>query len=136
MQNLDLRKWNPCYQKSFFLNSNSIRNMFEALKFIINHNIDIFLILETKLDDLFATAQFLIKCFSASYRFDMNSKGGGLPLYIREDIPSKILTYSSNCDIETLLVKISLRKRKWCLNGFCDLNKSQVVIILNVWTIF
>ena len=88
------------------LNSNSIRNMFEALKFIINHNIDIFDI--------------------------RRDKGGGLPLYIREDIPSKILKYSSNCDIETLLVKISLRKRKWFLNGFCDLNKSQVVIILNV----
>ena len=84
------------------------------------------MILETKLDDLFATAQFLIKCFSASYRFDMNSKGGGLPLYIREDTPSKILTYSSNCDIETLLVKINLRKRKWLLNGSYNPNKSQI----------
>ena len=90
------------------LNINSIRNKYEALKFIIGHNIDIFLISETKLDDSFPTAQFLIKGFSAPYRCDRNSKGGGLLLYIREDIPSKILTYSSNCAIETLLVEINL----------------------------
>ena len=94
------------------LNINSIRNKFEALKFIIGNNIDILLISETKLDDSFPSAQFLIKGFSAPYRFDRKSKGGGLLFYIRKDIPlpSKILTYSSNCDIETLLVEINLRK--------------------------
>ena len=43
------------------LNINSIQNKFEALKFITDNNIDIFLISETKLDDSFSTAQFLIK---------------------------------------------------------------------------
>ena len=43
-----------------------------------------------------------------------------------EDLPSKILTYSSNCDIETLLVEISLRKRNWFLNGSYNPNKSQI----------
>ena len=73
------------------LNINSIRNKFEALKFIIDNNIDIFLISETKLDDSFPSAQFLIKGFSAPYSFDRNSKGGGLLLYIHEDVPCKIL---------------------------------------------
>ena len=82
------------------LNINSIRNKFEALKFIIDNNIDIFLNSETKLDDSFPTAQFLIKGFSALYIFDRNCKGGGLLLYIREDIPSKILTHSSNYRLE------------------------------------
>ena len=108
------------------LNINSIRNKFEALKFIIDNNIDISLISETKLDDSFPAAQFLIKGFSAPYRFDRNSKGGELLLYIREDISSKILTYSSNCDIETPLVEINLRKRKWLLNGSYNPNKSQI----------
>ena len=94
------------------LNINSIPNKFEVLKFMIDNNIDIFLISETKLDDSFPSAQFLIKGFSALYRFDRNSKGVGLLFYIREDIPSKILTYSSNCDIKTYLVEINLRKRK------------------------
>ena len=92
------------------LNINSIRNKFEVLKFIIDNNINIFLISEAKLDDSFPTAQFLIKGFSAPYRFDRNFKGGGLLFYIREDIPSKILTHSSDCDIETLLVEINLTK--------------------------
>ena len=47
-------------------------------------------------------------------------------MYIREDIRSKILRYSSNCDIETLLVEINLRKRKWLLNGSYNPNKSQI----------
>ena len=74
------------------LNVSRIRKKFEALTFIIDNNIDMFLISETKLDDSFPSAQFLIKGFSAPYRVDRNSKGGGLLFYIREDIPSKILT--------------------------------------------
>ena len=70
------------------------------------------MISETKLYDSFPSAQFLIKGLSAPYRFDGNSKGGGQLFYIREDTPSKILTYSSYCDIETLLVEINLRKKK------------------------
>ena len=58
------------------LNINSTRNKFEALEFLIGNNINIFLISETKLDDSFPKAQFLIKGFSAPYRFDRNSKGG------------------------------------------------------------
>ena len=64
------------------------------------------MISKTKLDDSFPTAQFLIKGFSAPYRFDGSSKGGGLLLYIREDISSKIL--------------------KWPLNGSYNPNKSQI----------
>ena len=112
------------------LNINSIRNKIEAklfeLTFIIDHNLDIFFIPETKLGGSFPTVQSLIKGFSALYRFDRNSKGGGLLFYIREDITAKILTYSSNCDIETLLVEIYLRKRKCLLNGSYNPNKSQI----------
>ena len=78
------------------------------------------------MDDSFPSAQFLINGFRAPYRFDRNSKSGGLLFYIREDIPSKILTYSSNCDIEFLLVDNDLRKRKWLLNGSFNPNKSHI----------
>ena len=36
------------------LNSNSIRNKFDALNFVIDNKIDIFLISETKLNDSFS----------------------------------------------------------------------------------
>ena len=41
------------------LNINSIRNKFDGLKIFNDNKIDIFLISETKLDDLFRTAKFL-----------------------------------------------------------------------------
>ena len=63
------------------------------------------MISETKLYESLLTVHFLIKSFVVPYRFDRNSKGGGL-------LPSKILTYTSNCNIETLLLEINLRKRK------------------------
>ena len=44
---------------------------------------------------------------------------------IHQDIPSTTLNYSFNCDIETLLVEINLRKRKWLLNGSYNPNKSR-----------
>ena len=60
------------------LNINSVRNKFEVLTYIIDNNIDLLLISETKLDDSFPTAQFQMKGFSVPYRYDRNGKGGGL----------------------------------------------------------
>ena len=102
------------------LNINSIRNKFDALSLIIKNNVDILMISETKLDDSFLTAQFLLHSFSAPYRLDRNSKGGGILLYIREDIPSRLLNSKSKTGIETISVEINLRKRKWFLN--CSYN--------------
>ena len=42
------------------LNINSIRNKFEQLKYIVNENVDILVITETKIDDTFPVAQFII----------------------------------------------------------------------------
>ena len=104
------------------LNINSVGNKSEAFTYIIGNNMD-FLISETKLDDSFPTVQFQMKCFSVSYRYDRNGKGGGLLLYIGEDIQSKLLISKSKCNIETLSVAVNLRKRKWFLN--CSHNPYQ-----------
>ena len=47
------------------------------------------MISETNIDGTFPDLQFLIEDFSVPYRLDRSSKGGGILLYIREDIPSK-----------------------------------------------
>ena len=73
------------------LNTNSVRNKSEALTYIIDNNIHLLLISETKLDDSFPIVQFQMKGFSAPYRYDRNGKGGGLLLYIPENIQSKLL---------------------------------------------
>ena len=77
-------------------------------------------------DDSFPTAQFQMKGFSVPYRYDRNGKGGGLLLYIREDVQSKLLISKSKCNIETLSVAVNLRKRKWFLN--CSYSPHQNLI--------
>ena len=52
---------------------------------------DVIILAETKLDDSFPKAQFCIDGFSIPYRLDRNKKGGGLMIYVRDDIPSKTL---------------------------------------------
>ena len=64
-----------------------------------------------------------MKGFTVPYRYDRNGKGGGLLLYIREDIQSKLIINKSKCNIETLSVAVNLRKRKWFLN--CSNNTHQ-----------
>ena len=81
----------------------------ESLINIINNNIDILMISETKLDPSFPTGQFHIHGFSELYRLDRNSSGGGMLLYFREDIPSKLIL--TKMAIEGFFVEIKLRKK-------------------------
>ena len=69
------------------------------------------MISETKLDPSFPNGQFHIHGFSEPYRFDRNGNGGGILLYIREDIPSKVIL--TKMTIEGFFVEINLRKKKW-----------------------
>ena len=58
------------------------------------------------LDDSFPKAQFLVNGFSEPYRYDRNRKGGGIMIYIRENIPSKLLEkHNFSGDIEGLFVE-------------------------------
>ena len=41
---------------------------------------------ETNLDESFPQGQFKINSFSRSFRLDRNSNGGGIMLFVREDI--------------------------------------------------
>ena len=109
------------------LNVNSLRNKFEMLEELIKDKIDIFLISETKLDSSFPSGQFVIKGYSTPFRLDRNQNGGGLLLYVREDIPCKILKeYTPEKPIENLFVEINLRSRKWLLS--CSYNPKTNLI--------
>ena len=77
------------------VNINSTRNKFDFLIYMLDKNVDIFLISETKLDDSFPLAQFKIEGFTTLYRYDRNNKIGGLLLYIREGIPLRLLQCKS-----------------------------------------
>ena len=94
------------------LNINSIRNKFDALSDIIKNKIDVMLISETKIDDSFPTSSFSIEGFTPPYRKDRTNMGGGIMLYVRDDIPSKDLKpiYLS-IDKEYIFIEINLDKK-------------------------
>jgi len=100
------------------LNINSLRNKFDQLKEFIQENIDILVITETKLDASFPCNQFFIPGYCIPFRFDRSSFGGGVIIYVREDIPCKKLTkFILPDDIEGIFIEINLRKVKWLLFG-------------------
>ena len=96
------------------ININSIRNKFEMLSSKVNGQIDILMISETKLDNSFPTMQFVMKGYNKPYRIDRNSNGGGILVYVREDIPSKILS-NFTLSTESVIIEINLRRKKWLL---------------------
>ena len=51
------------------------------------------MISKTKTDESFPKGNFLIKGFSSPYMLDRDSKGGGIMLYVRADIPSNLLAF-------------------------------------------
>ena len=91
----------------------------------ITNNIDILIISETKLDNSFPEGQFLIPGYSSPYRFDRNCRRGGIMFYVREDIPSKLLS-NENQPIEGFYIEINLRKKKWLLCGSYNPHRNNI----------
>ena len=84
------------------ININSIRNKFDMLSSMVKDNIDILMISETKLDS-FPQAQFRIEGYAPPFRYDRNSHDGGILLFIREDILTKIISITPLKDFEWFL---------------------------------
>ena len=96
------------------LNINSIVGKFDHFKVLIENNIDILVLRETKIDARFPNAQYRIDEFSAPFRLDRNRFGGGVLIYVSEDIPCKQLTkHILPDDIEGIFFEVNLRKTKW-----------------------
>ena len=73
---------------------------------------------ETKFDSSFPNSQFAIDGFSVPFRCDRNRFGGGVLIYVRDDIPSMQVTkHKLPGDIEGIFVEINLRKTKWLIFG-------------------
>ena len=86
------------------LNINSIRQKFVPLKEIIDDNIDILLISETKINPTFPVGQFTINRFHIPFREDRN------------DTPK----------IDTIFIEINLKKRKWLLIALYNPHKDMI----------
>ena len=100
------------------LNINSLPKKFDQLKETVLKYVDVLVLTETKLDDSFPNVQFLVDGFSEPYRYDRNRNGGGIMIYIRDNIPSKLLEkHKFHDDMEGLFVELNFRKVKWLLLG-------------------
>ena len=119
----NIRSKNPNRLIIAQLNINSLRYKFDSLVEILRSNVDILLISETKIDSSFPTAQFKIEGYT-TYRLDRNSNGGGILLYVREDIPSTLL--NTELLIEGFCIEINIRKKKWLL--VCTYNQNKNLI--------
>ena len=89
------------------MNINSLRNKFDLFSEQVKGSIDILMLFETKLDDSFPEAQFLIEGFHSPFRFDRNINGGGIMLYVRKDIPTKLLNHDFQ-GVESVFVEMNL----------------------------
>ena len=100
------------------LNINSLASKFEQLREVIGNHLDILTIQETKLDSSFPSEQFALAGYSKPHRLDRNRDGGGVMIYVREDIPSKLLCkHSFTKNVEGMFIEINLRKTKLLFFG-------------------
>ena len=97
------------------LNINSSRNKFLDFKELILSDTDICLISETKLDDSFPDQEFHINGYKR-FRKDRNKFLGGLILFVKENVPCKVLNtfrFSEECEI--ISIDFSISNKKWLL---------------------
>ena len=73
------------------LNINSLPNKLEDLKVLIKGKVDIIVITESKLDHAFPDSSFHISGYNKPFRKDRNRNGGGILVFIRDDISCKEL---------------------------------------------
>ena len=78
---------------------------------IFKGNVDILMVSETKLDDSFPEGQFIINGFKSPFQLDCSKNGGGIMLYIREDIRANLKSIE-NLPIEAFYVELTLNKKK------------------------
>ena len=83
------------------------------------------MISETKIDESFPKENFLIEGFSTPYRLDHDFKGGGIVLYVRENIPSNLIAFEDKL-IEKLFIELNLQNNKMLVNCSYNPYKSEI----------
>ena len=105
------------YKRLFLalLNTNSLRNKFELLTQQISGSVNIFMLSVTKLYSSFPNGQFLIPGYGTPCRIDRNCQREGIMLFVRDDIPYKLLAMENSPIEGSTLSQIC--EKKWLLYG-------------------
>ena len=89
-----LSKQRLTYSKNLIIGhlniTNSVRNKFSRLQQNVLSKTDILVLSKTKTDDSFPDSQFFTEGFKM-YRKERTKTGGGLLLYVNENLPGKII---------------------------------------------
>ena len=92
------------------ININSIRNKCQLLSHYFSGNIEILIITETKLPKSFPSVQCLLQGYLETFRLDRNQFGGGLLVFMREDIPCSILNIKQPTNEALFIGKLKKKK--------------------------
>ena len=85
---------------------------------LINNNIDIVALAETKLDESFNIGELVSSGYRVPFRLDVTNTSGGLLVYIREDIPcTRLICPNISKDIQYISFEINLLKQKWLITS-------------------
>ena len=84
---------------------------------------------EKKIDNSFLVSHFLIDGYAPPFKLDPDNNGGGIMVFVREDIPCKLLSVE-NHPMEGFYVGIKLRKIKWLF--CCSYNANRCKIDLHL----
>ena len=94
---------------------------------MIGNKIDILIISESKLDDTFPFSQFVIDSLTEPFRLDRTKNGGGILLYVKNNISATLLTnYTLPEDIEALFVEFVIESFKWLFCCSYNPHKSMI----------
>ena len=119
--NIDIvMKTRKTYEKNpiiGYVNLSSLRTKMLNLKEILHKApIDILCIDETKLDETFPDAQFMIENYQFSpFRRDRNRKGGGKMFFVRKELLVKRLENFETKSTEAFCIELLISKWKWCI---------------------
>ena len=75
------------------------------------------MISQTNIDESFPVGNFLLPEYSVPYRLDCDSKGGGISLYVREDILSNLLVIEKK-EIGDFLCRVKFTQKQLACKFF------------------
>ena len=95
------------------ININSLPAKFDHVKVVILKDVDILVLKETQVDDTCSLGQLYVEGLNTHYRLDRNCIGGGVIIYVRNYISSKVLeTHRLPQDIQGIFIELNFRKAK------------------------
>ena len=127
----EIRIKNPKHLIIAHLNINSLRNKFDQLKILVQDKMHILVVTESKLDDTFPDSQFHIPGYKykVHFRKGRNKLGGGITVFVRNDIPCKKSDVRIPEDIEALFLEINLTQNDCTVNAIIHLPKMMPIFI-------